>query len=80
MQVWSPQKQRDIDLLECIQRRATKMIQGMEHLHCEDRLREDLIVTFQYIRKKGTGCLAGCVMIEQGEIVSNYEMGDLDWI
>ena len=29
-----------MDLLECIQRRATKMIQGVEHLPCEHRLRE----------------------------------------
>jgi len=29
-----------MDLLEHIQRRATKMIQRMEHLTCEDRLRE----------------------------------------
>ena len=28
-----------MDLLESIQRRATKVIQGIEHL-CEDRLRE----------------------------------------
>ena len=28
------------DLLECIQRRATKMIQSMEHLSYKDRLRE----------------------------------------
>ena len=34
------QYSRKVDLLECIQRRATKMIQGMEHLPCEDRLRE----------------------------------------
>ena len=27
-------------LLECIQRRATKMIKQMEHLSYEDRLRE----------------------------------------
>ena len=27
---------RDVDLLECIQRRATKMIQGMEHLSYKD--------------------------------------------
>ena len=35
-----PQYRRDVDLLECIQGRATKMIQGMEHLPSEDRLRE----------------------------------------
>ena len=33
------QYRRDIDLLERVQRRATKMIPGMEHLLCEDRLR-----------------------------------------
>ena len=32
MQVWSPQNRRDTDLLECVQRTATKMNQGMEHL------------------------------------------------
>ena len=31
---------RNMDLLECVQRRATKMIQGMEHLSYKDRLRE----------------------------------------
>ena len=40
IQMWSPQYRRDMDLLECIQGRATKMIQGMEHLSYEDRLRE----------------------------------------
>ena len=35
-----PQYRRDVDLLECIQRRATKMMEGMEHLPSEDRLRE----------------------------------------
>ena len=39
IQMRSPQYRRDVDLLECIQRRATKMIQGMEHLSYEDRLR-----------------------------------------
>ena len=37
---WSPQYRRDTNLLECVQRRATKMIQGMEHLSYEDRLSE----------------------------------------
>ena len=40
IQMGGPQYRRDVDLLECIQGRATKMIQGMEHLPSEDRLRE----------------------------------------
>ena len=32
IQMWSSQCRRDIDLLECIQRRATKVIHGVEHL------------------------------------------------
>jgi len=37
VQMWSPQHRRDMDLLERVQRRVTKMIQGMEHLSCEDQ-------------------------------------------
>ncbi|PKU41250.1 hypothetical protein llap_8439 [Limosa lapponica baueri] len=39
-QLWSPQYKKDMDLLEQVQRRATKMIRGTEHLFYEDRLRE----------------------------------------
>ncbi|GAB0209195.1 hypothetical protein GRJ2_003385200 [Grus japonensis] len=39
IQLWSPQHRKDMDLLEWVQRRATKMIRGMEHLSYEERLR-----------------------------------------
>jgi len=40
VQLWSPQHRKDMDLLEWVQRRATEMIQGLEHLFYEERLRE----------------------------------------
>ncbi|KAK4827370.1 hypothetical protein QYF61_017308 [Mycteria americana] len=63
IQLWSPQHKKDMELLEQAQRRAMKMIRGMEPLSYEDRLRElglfswerrrlqrDLIVAFQYLK------------------------------
>ncbi|KFQ10116.1 hypothetical protein N329_00805 [Haliaeetus albicilla] len=62
IQLWGPQQRKDMDLLEQVQRRATKMIRRLEHPYYEERLRElglfslekaqgDLIVAFQYFKR-----------------------------
>jgi len=53
IQMWSPQSRRDMDLLERVQRRATKMIHRMEHLSYEDRLRELGLFSLEKRRLQG---------------------------
>jgi len=60
--VWNPHFRKDIELIEGVQRRATKLVKDVEHIHYNDRfehlglmclhtrrIRSDLIDTYKII-------------------------------
>ena len=64
IQSWGSLHKKDVELLRLVQRRAIKMIRGLENLSYKDRLRElvmfslemrslqaDLIAAFQYLKE-----------------------------
>ena len=53
MQVWNPYLKKDIDLLEGVQHRATKMILGYKHYCYKDRLALCQLSTLEDRRLRG---------------------------
>ena len=66
IQAWRPYRKKDIDILERVQRRATKMIQKLRNISYEMRLKECGLTTLETRRLRGD-------QIEVFKILNGYE-------
>ena len=66
VQVWSPHLEKDINLLEGVQRRATKMVPQLKNLPYEERLKKLKLTTLRERRIRGD-------MIETYKLITGKE-------
>jgi len=53
VQIWAPQHMRGTDILARVQQKATEVIKGLEHLFCEERLGELVLLSLEKRRLRG---------------------------
>jgi len=51
IQLWSPQQKKNMEQLLWVQKKVTKLIRGLKHLSCEEKLRELGLLSLEMIRE-----------------------------